>query len=538
MKGTSTFFLKGIFLIIILVSVSVFLLIYYTFLGTWLQVGQSIEYKNKANDLLNLLLNSPNCLALEEPLTYNNLEINPSETRIISKEKLDSFASNFSDVEPVCARDFSLRYSVKIEKLPLGRLAVPPKKVPDPGDRDIIIVFDSSKSMDGERIDALKKALIQFIKCSDETDRVALVSYSEICNTTIVSPFTQLTPENKIKLANETIPAIKAESGTPLISSLKTAIELMENSSVKQTKMIVFMTDGRESCCGKCLTDGPSCSELTPSTSWWEPKKQEVQDKECDPGRTFCQSFCSGCSAYYNKADYWNCKECKDLCSVGNSDKSCYGKDKFLGTCLCRGPCDNELCKFSKTLNLSYPIFTVGFLVDPQGEKELECVANSTNGTYFYGSLEELQKLFCEIAGGTTRVKELSEVWEFGVNTSSPLNSLNLKFESSTIASIKFENKTQPALVTISLYYGELEAIGNVIDKVCFSGNSLTYNLKITNPTYSKIVNGENFVCQSYTGKEYCQKLYCKNLNMQPINSPGQYILQLNYDKGVVSVKI
>jgi len=132
----------------------------------------------------------------------------------------------------------------------------------------------------------------------------------------------------------------------------------------------------------------------------------------------------------------------------------------------------------------------------------------------------------------------LPESWTFGVNSSSPLNSLSLKFESSTIASIKFENKTQPALITISLYYGELETIGNLIDKVCFSGSSLTYNLKTTNPTYSKTINGENFVCQNYVTKEYCQKLYCKNINMQPINTPGNYILRLDYDKGVVSVRI
>lgn len=531
MKGESTFFLKAILLIVILVSVSVFLAIYSGLLGTWSQVSQSIELKGKANDLLNLVLNSPDCLALEESLTYGDLELNSSGTRMISKEKLDSFASMFKDIEPLCARDFNLRYKVRIEKLTFSRLPVSPNKVPEPGDRDIVIVFDSSKSMEGERMDVAKKAMIKFLKCADETDRLAMLSYGESCNTTIISGFTELTPENRTNLADNITYAIKAESGTPLINSLIAAVKLMDNSSVKDKKMIVFMTDGRESCCKKCLTDGPSCSELTGTTSI-------VQDKECDPGRNFCQSFCSGCRAYSNTADWWKCKECKELCSFGNFNTSCYNREKFLGTCLCREACKDELCKFSKTLNLSYPVITVGFLVDPQGEKELICVANSTNGTYFYGTLEEIEKLFCEIAGSELKVKELPEVWEFGVNSSSPTNALSTKFESSTIASIRFENKTQPALVTISLYFGELETITNLIDRVCFSGSSLSYKLKISNPTYQKIVGGENFVCQSYMGKEYCQKVYCKNLKMQPINTPGQYKLYLNYDRGAVSVGI
>ena len=535
MKGDTSFFLKGILLIVVLVSVSLFLAIYSSFLDTWAHVSKSVEYRNKANDLLNLLLNSPECLALNESLLYQNVEIDPSETRIISKDRLDLFTNQFKDIEPVCARDFNLRYKVTVEKSTLGRLAVPPKKVPEPGDRDIVIVFDSSKSMDGDRIDASKKALIKFLKCADETDRVALVSYGEVCNTTIISDFKELTPENKIELADKISQAIKAESGTPLIDSLITAIDLMTTNSTKEKKMIVFMTDGRESCCRKCLTEGPSCTDLMSS-----PPQSGTQDKECDPGRQFCQSYCQTCRNYvagvYSHDDRWECKECKEFCGVGNFANYCYPREKFLGSCLCRQPCNNELCDFAKTLTLSYPIITVGFLVDSQGEKELQCVADNNNGAYFYGNISELEKLFCEIAGGTFRVKELPEIWTFGVNTSSPPNALYTKFESSTSASIKFENKTQPAIFKLTLYYGELETMSNLVDQVCFSGNSLTYNMKLSNPTYSKIDQNENFVCQTYKDKEYCQKVYCQNIDIQTI-TPGNYILSINYDRGGVVVR-
>jgi hypothetical protein len=476
MKGQMSILIKGIYLIIVLITIAVVLNQFTSLNLARAKANKELEMRNRANDILELLTTSSNCLAYVENGTAEGRDIKLETQRIIDYDKLLSFTSTYTEIEPECARDYNYRYRVKVEKLNFTRLVgfMPGELLP-PGDRDVVIIFDSSASMKNQKISIAKSAANKFLECADPSDRVALVSFSQTCDAEQRTDLLFLTPENKNTLI-KTISTMTAESGTPLISSMKKAVEILDQSGPERKKMIVLMTDGRESCCEECTL------------------------KDCDEcDRTTC---------------------------------SC------LGYTPCVDVCKNKLCQFvESSISKGIPVYTVGFMVTQDAENELKCVAQKTQGAYYYASMEKLAKIFCEIAGGKVETEE-PETWYFGTPTFSPDKAFFSSVQLSLPASIKMSDvKLQPAIVTIDLYSGELETLSGIIDKVCSTKQDTHSSITVSYPTFLKSDGNKNYICMNYFDEEKCLAIKCEKVEF-PALAPGNYLLSVKFADNSVVVEV
>jgi Mg-chelatase subunit ChlD len=273
LKATSKFLIKGIYLILLIVTIAIVTnqIITVNYIG--LEESENIEFRKEASNILENLLSSDKCL------TIKNME---TTEKIINISTLDEFQSKYSDIEPDCARNYEYGYYVKIEKFNLTKISgFYEPKIP-PGNRDIVLILDNSASMDcnnacPERFSTLKSAAIQFVKCADkETDRVAIIVFSNdvnelYCGVSEEVPMTSLSSEQNIKKITDAINGLDAEYGTPLISSLKEAERILSAPGIQDNKMVILFTDGRETCCEACTGSKGTSDCLGP-----------CQDKLCD----------------------------------------------------------------------------------------------------------------------------------------------------------------------------------------------------------------------------------------------------------------
>jgi hypothetical protein len=469
MKAQTSFLMKGIYLILVLVTVSIVLNQIANLNLTQATQQKELDFRNIANDILETLTGSVNCLAYKETGEAEYKPVDLSLHRVVDINKLNNFASVYADIEPECARNFKFRYQIKVEKFNLTRLfQTMPGEIPYPGNRDIVIIFDNSESMNQQnRLATAKEAALEFLKCAGETDRVGIVTFRDICHVEQKANLTLLGSLGSSERANlaSVIASIDAKSGTPLINSIEKTKEVLKGEATdpSRVKMVVLLTDGRETC--------------------------------CPPPPLNC-----------------NCE--KYPC----------------GTTACRDPCKDKLCDVAKKAfspssfpPSGVPVFTIGFMVDAQGEKELKCVAEKTNGKYFYADIDELVKIFCEIARGKIEPEE-SETWYFGAQTHSLGDALKSTISLSIPVSIRINDvKTQPGQITINIYNGELEELSGIVDRSCLLNIKLEENIFVSYRTYGKTVNNENFLCMRYQSGEFCSKLSCTKSLEFPQLSPGSY---------------
>jgi hypothetical protein len=166
-------------------------------------------------------------------------------------------------------------------------------------------------------------------------------------------------------------------------------------------------------------------------------------------------------------------------------------------------------------------------MVNAPAEAELKCIANKTNGKYFYADMSKLSKVFCEIAGGKPE-EEKPETWYFGVQNHSLGDALKSTVAISSAVSIRMTDvKTQPGLVTITIYSGELEQLSGIIDKTCLSGIEIDGQIYLSYTTYAKSQNDKNYICMSYKNGEFCSMLSCTKEIVFPKLSPGSYKIKV-----------
>ena len=476
MKGQTSILIKGIYLIIVLVTIAIVLNQIASLNLARAKVSKESEMRNTANDILELLTTSNNCLAYVENGTAEGRNVKLSTQRIIDYGKLLDFASTYTDLEPDCARDFTYRYNVKVEKLNLTRsVGFMSGELIPPGNRDVVLIFDSSGSMKDPKISIARAAANKFLECADPTDRVAIVFFTPPCNAEQKSDLLPLTQENKNTL-NTVISTMTAESGTPIIKSVKKAVEILQQSGPERKKMIVLMSDGEENCCQECtLTD---CGN-------------------CDPSTCSCQAY----------------EQCVQ-------------------------PCQNKLCQFvESSVPEDIPIYTIGFLVSQQAENELECVAQKTMGAYYYASMEKLTKIFCEIAGGEVETEQ-SEFWYFGTPNHSPDKAFQYSVQISSAATIKIsDTKLQPAIITVELYSGELEDLSGFIDRACLTKQDSQASVSLSYPTFLKSDQDKNYICMDYFGEEECLRIKCEEVEFSSL-TPGRYILSARFAENKLTIGV
>lgn len=119
MKAQTSLLMKGIYLIVVFVTISIALnrVVSLNLVST--EEEKNFQQRDKATSLLETLAGSSECLAYEEEGSAEGEILELSLHRILDKKKLDDFSSRFSDIQPECARDFTSGYRIDVETFPV-----------------------------------------------------------------------------------------------------------------------------------------------------------------------------------------------------------------------------------------------------------------------------------------------------------------------------------------------------------------------------------------------------------------------------------
>jgi hypothetical protein len=113
--------------------------------------------------------------------------------------------------------------------------------------RKIAIIFDTSQSMEGQKLQDAKTATIESLSGMGPTDQVALVSFGAACSVELAVDFT-----NNHAVLVEVIRGFAAIGRTPLASALRFVQALTESASDPQESLsstdVILVTDGVETC--------------------------------------------------------------------------------------------------------------------------------------------------------------------------------------------------------------------------------------------------------------------------------------------------
>jgi Ca-activated chloride channel family protein len=153
-------------------------------------------------------------------------------------------------------KDFFLYYSISDKDMSANVLSnksvgedgyflltlTPPMQTKEVVAKDVVLVADSSGSMQGERMEQNKKALKYLINSLGADDKFSIVQF----NTDVDSfkpTLVQATAENK-KAAETFVDELEARGGTNIGDALKTGVTMLGQVDVKRPAYMVLMTDG------------------------------------------------------------------------------------------------------------------------------------------------------------------------------------------------------------------------------------------------------------------------------------------------------
>jgi len=152
-------------------------------------------------------------------------------------------------------KDFMLYYSVSDKEMQANLMThktasedgyfmltlAPPLKNATVQSKDIVLVADTSGSMQGDKIAQTKKALKYVVNALGATDRFGIVQFNTDADS-FKSTLVTATPENK-KAADEYIDDLQPRGGTNISDALNTGVSLL-NSTDPRPGYLVLMTDG------------------------------------------------------------------------------------------------------------------------------------------------------------------------------------------------------------------------------------------------------------------------------------------------------
>ena len=103
------------------------------------------------------------------------------------------------------------------------------------------MVLDRSGSMDGAKIDSLKRAVVEVIETLRPEDSVSVVVFDETAE--VVLPMQPATDPTEL---NHRVEAIRVQGGTAMSTGLELAIaQLQQNLSADRTAYLLLLTDGQ-----------------------------------------------------------------------------------------------------------------------------------------------------------------------------------------------------------------------------------------------------------------------------------------------------
>jgi hypothetical protein len=498
-KGESKFLMKQIYLIIAILSITIVINQIISLTGRSAKDNKLIDFRSQTNDILNTMITSTECLAME----YNG-------QLIIDEYTLKEFDEVFPDVEPNCIKNYDYGYSVKVEKFnnTIQRAKYWEPDIPI-GNRELVLILDNSVSMNEKMVSTdpspklyyAKRAVKDFVKCANETDRLAFFTFDGACGvknfleSNGFPEFTQLdSEETKNDISRLIEDKIEASAGTPLINAIESSAETMKNAISSKDRVIILFTDGRESCCQQC----------------------ESGEK---PGS----------------------------CGGGSCN---YGFNDIKGTCCCLDVCSDALCNYNSD-NMNYliknniPIYTIFLGDDKQGQSQMECISQKTGGeSFLVDDPDILPSLFCEIAGEREPEVEDYEVWEFGAKDYSKGDLLRSSYTVTSPVNIRINDMVvQPGLITITVFDGQLEELTGMIRNVCENGGKIQKRIYLSSPAY--LENGK--ICMLEDGESVCKKVLCNydfdgesyktlDIEFDGVDSAGSYLFTVMRNKDSVEV--
>jgi len=117
-----------------------------------------------------------------------------------------------------------------------------PTQAPEnPLPRDVVLVLDVSASMQGERLESLKRAVRYLLERLRPVDRVNVVLFAEMVRAFAPGPI-EATPANLRRL-RRFVDAMEAKGGTRLGDALKQAVDV--DPAPGRVRTLVLVTDGR-----------------------------------------------------------------------------------------------------------------------------------------------------------------------------------------------------------------------------------------------------------------------------------------------------
>jgi len=120
MKGDSKFFIKGIYLILVILIIVLVTNRIVSLNVSSSEEAENLKFVQRASTILETLTSSPNCLAYEEQGRIESYQLKLSTHKIIDKEKLDKFQEKYQDVEPDCYLDSEYGYRIQVSTFPIN----------------------------------------------------------------------------------------------------------------------------------------------------------------------------------------------------------------------------------------------------------------------------------------------------------------------------------------------------------------------------------------------------------------------------------
>lgn len=114
MKAQISFLMKGIFLVLILIVVSIFINQITSITQTNAQLMSNLEMLERAITISQLLTTSSSCLAYQEENSFYYTFSNVTQ-KVLDLNKILEFSSKHKEIEPECAKSYSYGYEVFIE---------------------------------------------------------------------------------------------------------------------------------------------------------------------------------------------------------------------------------------------------------------------------------------------------------------------------------------------------------------------------------------------------------------------------------------
>ncbi len=486
MKGDSKFFVKSVYLILVLILISFFTFQYVSTTRKYSELNEKVDLRIVAENILDQLAGYDSCLAYKEEIKPGDQKINEISHRVLDIDKIQEFTDKYKYSEPNCARNFNYGYYITVEKSDLTRVDSGKGGSIPYGGRDIVLTLDASKSMEwDDKIVYARSAAASFVECASDTDRVGLVAFRDCSNIEKLSDLIMLGKGNNRARLTGLINSISTLQATPIREAVRLSADILKQQSPDPSvyKMLVLLTDGCETC-GDCAPE-------------------YVGGEGCPAWKNYCNSC----------------------------------------------PSENAVCDYAVSqASPNIHIFTIGLYTQSAcdveidyGGNQLRCMSQKTNGRYYLStSVGKLKSIFCELGKGVPKATETKEEWTFGSESHSEKNSLYNTLSVSLPVSIRYNaTDLQPGKITIYLFDGELERVASVLDGACLTNTDLQKSVRLSYRTFLKNDNGVNKICMDVDKKEVCKVLSCdKKINLDNINNPGTYILNVRATGNEIDVVV